>query len=143
VTERVPALQYNTAIAALMECLNTIRAGGRSVTRAEVEPLVPLVAPFAPHIAEELWERLGHTESIFAEANWPEFDAAKAVESTVTVAVQVNGKLRASIPVAKGAPEAEVVALARADENVARHLEGATERRVVFVKDRLVNFVIG
>jgi leucyl-tRNA synthetase len=142
-TEQIPTLQYNTAIAALMECLNAVRTGGRTPRRAEVEPLVPLVAPFAPHIAEELWERLGHTESIFAEANWPEFDAAKAVESTVTVAVQVNGKLRASIPVAKGAPEAEVVALARADENVARHLEGATERRVVFVKDRLVNFVVG
>jgi leucyl-tRNA synthetase len=143
VTEQIPTLQYNTAIAALMECLNAVRAGGRRPARAEVEPLVPLVAPFAPHIAEELWQRLGHPESIFDAPNWPEFDAAKAVESTVTIAVQVNGKLRASIQVAKGATEAEVVAAARAEENVARHLDGAKERRVVYVKERLVNFVVG
>ena len=143
VTEQIPTLQFNTAIAALMECLNAVRAGGRTPARAEVEPLVPLVAPFAPHIAEELWERLGHAESIFDAANWPEFDPAKAVESTVTIAVQVNGKLRASIQVAKGAVEAEVVAAARAEENVRRHLDGATERRVIYVKERLVNFVVG
>jgi len=143
VTEQIPTLQYNTAIAALMEYLNTVRAGGRTAVRAEVESLVPLVAPFAPHVAEELWERLGHRESIFADANWPSFDPAKTVESTITVAVQVNGKLRASIDVAKGAPEATVVGAARADENVARHLEGAEERRVIYVKDRLVNFVVG
>ncbi|HSH76413.1 MAG TPA: class I tRNA ligase family protein, partial [Longimicrobiales bacterium] len=143
VTEQIPTLQYNTAIAALMECLNAIRAGGRTPVRAEVEPLVPLLAPFAPHIAEELWERLGHADSVFDGANWPSFDEAKATESTVTIAVQVNGKLRASIPVAKGAEEAEVVAAARAEENVARHLDGVQVRRVVFVKDRLVNFVVG
>jgi leucyl-tRNA synthetase len=143
VTEQIPTLQYNTAIAALMECLNAVRAGGRAPVRAEVEPLVPLVAPFAPHIAEELWERLGHSGSIFDLPNWPEFDPAKAVESTVTIAVQVNGKLRGSIDVAKDAPEADVVAAARAEENVARHLDGATERRVIYVKERLVNFVVG
>jgi leucyl-tRNA synthetase len=143
VTEQIPTLQYNTAIAALMECLNRIRAGGRTPRRAEVEPLVPLVAPFAPHIAEELWERLGHTASIFDAPNWPSYDEVKALESTVTIAVQVNGKLRASIVVAKGASEAEVVTAARADANVARHLDGTTERRVVFVPDRLVNFVVG
>jgi leucyl-tRNA synthetase len=143
VTEQIPELQYNTAIAALMECLNAVRAGGRTPRRAEVEPLVPLVAPFAPHIAEELWERLGHEESIFAHENGPAFDAARATERTVTIAVQVNGKLRASISVAKGAPEADVVAAARADENVVRHLRGVTERRVVYVRDRLVNFVVG
>jgi leucyl-tRNA synthetase len=142
-TEQIPTLQYNTAIAALMECLNAVRAAGRTPVRAEVEPLVPLVAPFAPHIAEELWERLGYTESIFDAPNWPEFDPAKATESTVTIAVQVNGKLRGSIDVTKGAAEAEVVAAARAEENVARHLDGATERRVIYVEERLVNFVVG
>jgi leucyl-tRNA synthetase len=143
VTEQIPSLQYNTAVAALMECLNTVRAGGRSAVRAEVEPLVRMVAPFAPHIAEELWERMGHGDSIFDAPNWPEFDPAKVVESTITIAVQVNGKLRASIELAKGAPEAVVVAAARAEENVRRHLDGATERRVVYVKERLVNFVVG
>ncbi len=143
VTEQIPALAYNTAIAAVMECLNAVRSGGRTAKRAEVEPLVPLIAPFAPHIAEELWERLGHEGSIFDGANWPEHDEAKAVESSITIAVQVNGKLRASIDVAKEAPEQEVVAAARAEDNVKRHLEGAQERRVIYVKDRLVNFVVG
>ena len=142
VTEQIPELGYNTSIAALMECLNTVRSGGRTAARAEVEPLVVMVAPFAPHMAEELWERLGHEGSIFDGANWPSHDEAKLVEDTVTLAVQVNGKLRGSIDVAKDAAEADVIAAARADENVARHLEGTTERRVIHVNGRLVNFVV-
>jgi leucyl-tRNA synthetase len=142
-TEQMPSLQYNTTIAAVMECLNAVRTGGRTPVRAEVEPLVPLVAPFAPHIAEELWERLGHEGSIFDGPNWPAFDPAKAVESAVTIAVQVNGKLRASIDVARGASEEEVVTAARAEDNVKRHLDGTQERRVIYVKERLVNFVVG
>ena len=143
VTEQLPELGYNTAIAALMECLNTVRAGGRTAARAEIEPMVVMVAPFAPHMAEELWERLGHEGSVFDGANWPRYDEAKLVEDTVTLAVQVNGKLRGSIDVAKDAAEADVIAAARADENVARHLEGTTERRVIHVNGRLVNFVVG
>jgi leucyl-tRNA synthetase len=143
VTDQIPSLQYNTAIAAMMECLNTIRAGGREAVLAEVEPLVPMIAPFAPHIAEELWERMGHEESVFEGSNWPDCDEAKAAESTVEVAIQVNGKLRASIGVARGTDEEDVVAAARAEGNVARHLEGKEERRVIYVKERLVNFVVG
>ena len=143
VTEQIPTLGYNTAIAALMECLNAIRAGGRTAARAEVEPLVVMVAPFAPHLAEELWERLGNGASVFDGANWPAFDEAKAVETAVEIAIQVNGKLRAAINVAKDAPEDEVLAAARSDDNVARHLEGVEERRVIHVPGRLVNFVVG
>ena len=143
VTDQIPSLQYNTAVAAMMECLNSIRAGGRDVVRAEVDPLVVMVAPFAPHMAEELWERTGHEGSVFDGANWPEFDEAKAVETSVEIAVQVNGKLRASISVANDAGEEDIVAAARAEENIARHLEGAEERRVIYVKGRLVNFVVG
>lgn len=143
VTQQLPDLGYNTSIAAMMECLNVIRAGGRTAVRAEVEPLVVMVAPFAPHIAEELWERLGHEGGIFDGANWPDFDASKAIESTIEVAVQVNGKRRGAIEIERDAAEADVVATARADENVARHLEGVTERRVIYVPGRLVNFVVG
>jgi len=142
-TEQIPALGYNTSIAAMMEYLNVLRAGGRTATRPEVEPLVCLVAPFAPHIAEELWEKLGHSDSIFEGARWPDFDPEKLVEETVEVAVQVNGKLRGTVEVAPGAPDGEVTAAARAEENVARYLEDATERRVIVVQDRLVNFVVG
>jgi leucyl-tRNA synthetase len=142
VTEQLASLQYNTAIAALMEYLNAVRAGGRQAARAEVEPLAVLVAPFAPHIAEELWERLGHEGSVFDGGNWPDFDPAKTVDETVKIAVQVNGKLRGTVEMPPGAEEAVVVAAARAEDNVSRHVEGLAERRVIFVKDRLVNFVV-
>ncbi len=143
VTEQLAELQYNTSIAALMEYLNTVRSGGRKATRAEVEPLVVMVAPFAPHIAEELWERLGHEGSIFDASPWPSFDAEKARETRVEVAVQVNGKLRGTVLLDIDAGRETAEAAARADDNVARHLDGATVRRVIHVPNRLVNFVVG
>jgi leucyl-tRNA synthetase len=143
VSEQLANLQYNTAVAAMMEYLNAVRAGGRKTCRAEVEPLVVLVAPFAPHLAEELWQRLGHTESIFQGSNWPSFDPAKAAEDTVKIAVQVNGKLRGTVDVPVDTGQEVVEALARSQENVCRHLEGATVRRVIFVPNRLLNFVVG
>ncbi|MBW3533994.1 MAG: leucine--tRNA ligase [Gemmatimonadetes bacterium] len=143
VTEQLGALQYNTSIAALMEYLNAVRAGGRQAVRAEVEPLVVMSAPFAPHLAEELWERMGHRESIFDAAPWPEADPDKAREDEVDIAVQVNGKLRATVRASPGADRDAVEALARSEENVVRHLDGGEVRRVVHVPDRLINFVIG
>ncbi|MBT4185702.1 MAG: class I tRNA ligase family protein, partial [Gemmatimonadales bacterium] len=142
-TEQMPKLGFNTSVAAMMECLNTIRSGGRQASRSEVEPLIRMIAPFAPHMAEEIWEHYGHEGSIFDGKHWPSYDEAKTVESTVKVAVQVNGKLRGTIGVAPDTAEAEVIAAARADENVARHLEGVEERRVIHVPGRLVNFVVG
>jgi leucyl-tRNA synthetase len=143
VTEQLADLQYNTSIAAMMEYLNAVRAGGRTAVRAEVEPLIPMVAPFAPHMAEELWERLGHETSIFQGPTWPEFDPSKAVENTVTVAVQVNGKVRGTVEGPAGMDQEDAEGRARSDENVARHLEGKTVRRVIYVKDKLLNFVVG
>ncbi|MGH7554164.1 MAG: class I tRNA ligase family protein, partial [Longimicrobiales bacterium] len=149
VTEDIGLLHYNTAIAAMMEYLNAVREGGRSANRAEVEPLVPLVAPFAPHIAEELWERLGNERSLFAgsatgtASNWPSFDAAKAIADMVELVVQVNGKVRAKLPMARGTDQEQAEAAALADANVARFLNGATIRKIVFVPDRLINLVIG
>jgi leucyl-tRNA synthetase len=143
VSDQVPNLQYNTAVAAMMEYLNAVRAGGRKAVRAEVEPLVVLVAPFAPHLAEELWNRLGHEKSIFEGASWPAYDSEKAAEETVRIAVQVNGKLRGTIEAPAGASQEDAEALARAQENVTRHLEGVTVRRIVYVPNRLLNFVVG
>ena len=142
VSEQIATLRYNTAIAAMMEYLNAVRGGGRTPVRAEVEPLVRLVAPFAPHMAEELWRRLGNRESIFDGANWPGFDPAKAAENQVKVAVQVNGKVRGTVSVPKGADREAVTALAREEANVARHLEGMDIRRIIHVPDRLLNFVV-
>ena len=143
VTEQTEAQQFNTAIAAMMEYLNVVRAAGRTPRRAEVAPLVILLAPYVPHIAEELHARLGHGTPLFEDAAWPRFDAAKLVEETVELAVQVNGRLRGRVTVAAGAGEAEASALAQAHENVARHLAGKTLRKTIFVPDKLLSFVVG
>ena len=142
VTRQLPDLGYNTSIAAMMEYLNVVRAGGRTATRSEVEPLVVMIAPFAPHLAEDLWERLGHEGGIFEGANWPKFDEAKTRETSVKLAVQVNGKLRATVEGPAGMDQDAAEAAARADENVARHLDGATVTRVIYVPNRLLNFVV-
>jgi leucyl-tRNA synthetase len=143
VTEDVGELRYNTAIAAMMEYLNAVREGGRAANRAEVEPLVVLVAPFAPHLAEELWQRLGHTQSIFGGDNWPAYDAAKATADTVEFVVQVNGKLRARLPMPRGSTQDAAQDAALRDENVRRFIDGNAVRKVVFVPDRLLNLVVG
>jgi leucyl-tRNA synthetase len=142
VTEDIAALRYNTAIAAMMEYLNAVREGNRSVMRAEVEPLVVLVAPFAPHIAEELWQLLGHSESLFTGNHWPSYDAAKAIADTVEFVVQVNGRLRARMAMARGIDRDAAQTAALADENVRRYIDGTQVRKVVFVPDRLLNIVV-
>jgi leucyl-tRNA synthetase len=144
VTEDIEGLRYNTAIAAMMEYLNAVREGNRAARRTEVEALVVLVAPFAPHLAEELWERLGHATPLYdSAAPWPTYDAAKATADTVEFVVQVNGKVRARMAMDRGITEDGARTAALADGNVARHLEGATIRKVIFVPDRLVNIVAG
>ncbi|MEA3245212.1 MAG: leucine--tRNA ligase [Gemmatimonadota bacterium] len=139
VGDDIPRLQYNTAIAAMMEYVNVLRRGERVAHRAEVEPLVPLLAPFAPHAAEELWEELGHATSVF-DSGWPAFDPALAAGETMTIAVQVNGKTRGSVTVPTDAGESEVVAAARTDASIARFLPAAP-KKVIYVAGRLVNVV--
>ncbi len=139
VTEDIPRLSYNTAIAAMMEYINAVRAGERTPHRAEVEPLVQLVAPFAPHVAEELWEQLGHDASVF-DSPWPAYDASLAAESQVTIAVQVNGKLRGTVEVAPEATQDQVYAAARADAAVARYIT-AEPKKIIYVPRRLLNIV--
>jgi leucyl-tRNA synthetase len=142
-TRQMPELGYNTSIAAMMEYLNAVRAGGRQASRGEVEPLVVMVAPFCPHIAEELWSRLGNEGSVFDAASWPAFDPGMLQESTVTVAVQVNGKVRGTLELPAGAAEEMAVSRAREEPNVARYLEAGQIRRVIHVPDRLLNLVVG
>jgi len=142
VTKDLAGLQYNTAIAAMMEYLNALRAGGRTPRHSEVEPLVVMIAPFAPHLAEELWERLGHGASIFAGANWPEYDPQLALADVVDIAVQVNGRFRATIKAPRGASEEEIRRLALADEAVRRHLDGRKVKKTIFVPDRLINLLL-
>jgi leucyl-tRNA synthetase len=140
VSDDIPALSYNTAIATLMAYMNTLREDERRPHRDEIEPLVQLTAPFAPHLAEELWERLGHTVGVF-DSGWPRFDPALIIDETVTYAVQVNGKLRGTITVPVGTAEPAAIATARAEATIAKHITGEP-RRVVFVPGKLINFVV-
>ena len=143
VTEDLESLAYNTAIAALMDYVNVIRAEGRTPSLGEVRPLVVMLAPMAPHIAEELWERTGGEPSLFDHASWPSYDPTMLEEDEVDLPVQVNGKLRATVRVGRGASQDAVQEAALRDENVRRHVEEEAIRKVVHVPDRLINFVVG
>ena len=102
-----------------------------------------MIAPFAPHLAEEVWERLGYDESISKGHNWPEYDPQLAVADEVDIAVQVNGRFRATVTAARGASEDEVKAKALAEDAVQRHMNGKEIRKIIFVPDRLLNIVVG
>jgi len=122
-----------------MELLNVMREENCR-ERKIVEEMVILVAPFAPHFAEECWERLGHGTSVF-DAHWPSWDEHLTIEHTVEVVVQVNGKTRSKVHVRRDAPENEVVAAALADETVKRFIDGKEIRKRIVVPNRLVNLV--
>jgi leucyl-tRNA synthetase len=139
VGEDVARLSYNTAIAAMMEYMNVLRKGERTPHRSEVLPLILLVSPFAPHIAEEFWEQTGGTGSVF-DSSWPVFDPALAKEDSIELVVQVNGKVRSKISVARDIVQDDAVAAALADQAVARFVSGAP-KKIVFVPGRLLNIV--
>ncbi|MBI5543762.1 MAG: leucine--tRNA ligase [Deltaproteobacteria bacterium] len=148
VTEDVERLGYNTAIARVMELVNYLTPMQPSADKAEraamaeaVRLLAAMISPFAPHIAEEIDEAYGATESLQART-WPAFDAALAAEDAAVYAVQVMGKLRGQVQVGVEAGQEEVQAAAMKDEKVAPHLTGKTIKKVVFVPKRLINFVV-
>jgi leucyl-tRNA synthetase len=141
VGEALDGLQFNKAVAQLYELVSAIEKAGASRSRSDaIRSLVRLVAPMAPHLAEECWEALGG-EGLVAMAEWPTFDPALLVDDQVTLAVQVNGKLRDTLTVARGLGRDEAEALALASEKVRRQLGGADPRKVIVVPDRLVNIV--
>ncbi len=141
VAECIDNLRFNTAISEMMIFAN-------AATKAEVVPVawfesfLCVLSPFAPHLCEELWANLGHTESI-SQASWPSWDEARLAVDTITVAVQVNGKLRATIEVPAGAEAATALAAARVHPQVVRWLEGGVVRREIYVPGKLVNLVVG
>jgi leucyl-tRNA synthetase len=140
VGEDIQSFGYNTAIAALMELHNDMRSAP-ALDDFALDSFAILLAPFAPHEAEELWEMLAHRGSIFAAA-WPEYDPALTIKDEVEIAVQVMGKLRGTVMTARDAGADEVRRMALAQESVARHLEGKQIVKVIHVPNRLVNFVI-
>ncbi len=137
----IEALQFNKAVAKIYELTAAVEKAAPSASRdAAVADLMRIVAPMVPHIAEEAWAGAGHG-GLIADAAWPEVDFALLVDDSVTIAVQVNGKLRDTLTMAKGAPREDVEAAALASENVLRSLEGKQPRKVIVVPDRLVNLV--
>lgn len=150
VTEDVEdRFHFNTAIAAIMELVNAISAFEQKhdavyapVVREALESAVLLLAPFVPHITEELWEGLGHSGGI-NEAVWPAWDPAALVEDELLIVVQVNGKLRGKVTVPAGIDEEQVRILAFADEKVKPYLEGVTVKKSIYVPGKLLNIVVG
>jgi leucyl-tRNA synthetase len=140
VTEAMEALSYNTAIAAQMELLNAVRESN-CCERHLVKEMVVMLAPFAPHFAEECWEKLGQETSVF-DASWPEWDPTLTVEDRVEIVIQVNGKTRSKVVVGRHADEAAVLEAALADETTLRFTGGKEIRKRVYVPGRLVNLVV-
>jgi leucyl-tRNA synthetase len=147
VTADIEAFKFNTAVAALMECLNEMtnhyqRAGGVTTELAwAVRTLNLLLAPFAPHIAEEVWQRLGEPYSVHQQP-WPKWDEAQIAAETITLVIQVNGKVRDRIHAPADVDDETARQIALNSEAVQRYLEGREPERVVVVRGRLVNIVV-
>lgn len=137
----IESLQFNKAVAKLYELVNAIEKASPSASRADAtRAIILLAAPMTPHLAEEAWAAMGQ-DGLIANAEWPAVDPALLVEDEVTIALQVNGKLRDTVKAAKGAAKDQLEAMALANPNVQRILEGAAPRKVIVVPDRLVNIV--
>ncbi|MDR3510031.1 MAG: leucine--tRNA ligase [Caulobacteraceae bacterium] len=149
-TEAIDGFRFNSGIARLYEFLGALKAAPAAeaspallaARREALSVMARLVAPFTPHLAEEGWARIGG-EGLVAQAPWPDFDPALAADDEVVLPVQINGRRRGEIRVAPGLDVAEVEKIALADEGVQRHLEGLSVRKVIVVKDRIVNVVVG
>ncbi len=147
VTEGFEGFRFNSAIARLYEFVNTIKGSdvtktGTAARREALSALARLVAPIVPHLAEECWQALGGG-GMAVDAPWPTFDPALSADEMLTLPVQINGKRRGEVVVKPGLDNAEVEKIALSDDNVRRHLENQTVRKVIVVKDRIVNIVAG
>ena len=141
VGDDIEALRTNTAVSAMMILLNVMMDVPGGIPTMAVEILIKLVSPFAPHIAEELWHRLGHEGTIF-DTPWPKYDESKTVENIVTLVLQVNGKVRDKLEVPRGLSREDLERFARESANVTKHIDGKAIRKVIVVPDKLVNVVV-
>jgi len=140
IAEDIEELHFNTSVSQMMIFVNEF-------TKQEVKPkeamenFILCLSPFAPHMAEELWRILGHNDSIVLQS-FPDYDETKIVKNEVVIVVQIKSKIRAKLSMAAGATEDEVKAAALNDENVVRHMEGASIRKVIYIQDKLINFIV-
>ncbi len=140
VTEDIENFRFNTAISAMMILVNEMEKEEK-ISSTSYELLILLLSPFAPHIAEELWEKLGNKKSIFLE-KWPEYDPKLIRDEQISLVIQINGKVRDQVEVAAGVKEEEVKKLALAQDKIVKYIDGKNIRKIIFVPDRLINFVI-
>lgn len=139
VTEDIDNLKCNTAIAAMMTLLNKVYEK-KSITRAELRDLTIMLNPFAPHVTEELWEKMDFGGAVH-DAKWPEYDESKTVENSVEIVLQIMGKVRSRMTIPVDMPKDEVIALAKADEKIAAAIKGKTIKKEIYVPNKLVNIV--
>ena len=140
VSEDIEAMKFNTAIAALMTLLNQIYSKGE-INKAELKTLLLLVNPFAPHVTEEMWEKMSFDGAV-TDQTWPEYDEAKCVDATVEIAVQVNGKIKARINVATDISNEDAIAAAKEVDSVKELIDGKQVVKELYVKGKLVNIVV-
>jgi leucyl-tRNA synthetase len=136
----IEAMHYNTAISQLMILVNALEKE-KDILRTHFESFLLLLAPFAPHISEELWEKLGHNESIFRE-KWPEADEKYLVDMETNLVIQVDGKIRDTIKVSADISEEEVKKIALESEKIKKYLEEKDIKKIIFIKGKLLNIVI-
>jgi len=147
VTEDIESFDFNTAIASIMELSNGIydylrKKGNSSLLRESVEKLILLLSPFAPHVCEELWQVLGHRESVIKES-WPKYDPATIKQEEMLIVIEVNGKVRSRLEVPVNLEEEEIKRKAQLDERVRKHIEHKKIKQIIYVPRRLVNIVVG
>ena len=141
VTKDIEILSFNTAISQLMVFSNTLRELGTKPPRVTLENLIILLSPFAPHVGEECWERLGHKDSISRE-KWPSYDESLCLDNVVTLAIQVNGKLRGTIEVEKDLPQQNAVDLALLVPGVSKYTNGQKFKKIIYVQGKIINLVV-
>jgi leucyl-tRNA synthetase len=141
VGEDIEAMRFNTAVSAMMVLTNHLN-GQEAPPRAAIEQLLLVLSPFAPHLSEELWSQLGHTDLV-AEQPWPSFDLALCVDDVIEIGVQVNGKARGRVKLAKDAPEDVARSESLKDENVLKFVGNKPIKKFVYVPGRIVNFIVG
>ena len=138
VTQDIETMSFNTAISSMMEFVNMTTS---KITRQDWEKFLVILSPFAPHITEEIWASLKNKKSIHLQ-DWPEYNEELAKEENFELVIQVNGKVRAKIPAQKGISQADAEELAKADSTVQKWLSDSEIKKVVYVIDRLINFII-
>lgn len=138
VSDDIESMSFNTAVSSMMEFINSALAAKDSPL--QIKKFLIILSPFAPHLCEELWQKMGHKESILKQ-KWPKADKKYLVEKEITIAIQVNGKLRDTIRVKVGRAEKEIIDLAKNAKNAKKYLGAIKIKKEIYIKDRLVNFV--